>query len=145
MAETVAQRPVRPISIVRRPIYSLLLPVPVVCFLGAVLTDLAYQGSGGTLLWVNMSSWLIAAGLLFGAIAGIVGLIDAIRDGSLWIPFGLLFAAWAVEFINSLVHARDGWTAVVPAGLILSIIGAFLILISGWLSQPRYAVVGEVR
>src|SRR5437763_13127412 len=145
MAETVARRPVRPISIVRRPIYSLLLPVPVVCFLGAVLTDLAYQCSGGTLLWVNMSSWLIAAGLLFGAIAGIVGLIDAIRGGALWIPFGLLLAAWVVEFINSLVHARDGWTAVVPTGLILSIIAVLLILVSGWLSQPRYAVVEEVR
>jgi uncharacterized membrane protein len=115
-----------------------------VCFVGALITDLAYQGSGGTLLYVNMSSWLIAAGLLFGAIALIALLIDAIRGAVGWLPFVLLLAAWVVEFINSLVHARDGWTAVVPTGLILSIVGVLLILLCGWLSASvRYAVVGE--
>jgi uncharacterized membrane protein len=31
-----------------------------------------------------------------------------------------------VELFNSLVHTVDGWTAVVPTGLILSIIGSIL-------------------
>src|SRR5438132_13422070 len=102
MAETVAQRPVRPIAIARHPVYSMLLPVPVVCFLGALLTDLAYQGSGGNLIWVNFSSWLIAAGLLFGAIAGVVLLIDLARSASLRAGLGrwhflLLLASWIVE------------------------------------------------
>jgi peptidoglycan/LPS O-acetylase OafA/YrhL len=35
-----------------------------VCFSGALVTDLAYEGSDGNRLWVNFSSWLIAAGLL---------------------------------------------------------------------------------
>ena len=120
MPETVARRPVGPISIIRRPLYLMLLPVPVVCFLGAVLTDLAYQRSGGTLLWVNFSSWLLAAGLAFGAFAGLVLLIDAIRGAASWIQFGLLVVTFVVEFINSLVHARDGWTAVVALGLTLN-------------------------
>jgi len=34
-----------------------------------------------------------------------------------------------------LVHSRDGWTAVVPLGLILSMVGAALILVVGWLSR----------
>jgi uncharacterized membrane protein len=126
------------------------LPVPVVCFVGALLTDLAYQCSGGNLLWVNFSSWLIAAGLLVGAIAGAVLLIDlargAGRSGTGWAHFGLLFAAWVVELINALVHARDGWTAVVPAGLILSAIAVALILLSGWLWQSiRYPAEGAMR
>lgn len=118
--------------------YSLVLPIPIVCFVGAVLTDLAYQGSGGNLLWVNFSAWLLAAGLLFGAIGGLVLLIDILRGAARrfgWLQFGLLLAAWIVEFVNSLVHARDGWSAVVSAGLMLSIIGALLILVSGWLSR----------
>lgn len=135
MDETVARRPARPVSIVRHPISAMFMPVPIVCFAGALITDLAYQGSGGTLLWVNFSSWLIAAGLVFGAIAAVVLLIDAIRGATGWLAFVLLLAAWIVEFINSLIHARDGWTAVVPAGLILSIVGAVLVLIAGWLNR----------
>jgi uncharacterized membrane protein len=70
-------------------------------------------------------------------------LIDSARSGS-WISFALLLAAWFVEFINSLVHARDGWTAVVPTGLILSLIGSLLILASGWTWRPiRFWAPGE--
>ena len=115
MDETVARRPVRPLSIARYPISAMFVPVPVVCFVGALITDLAYRGSGGTLLWVNFSSWLIAAGLVFGAIAAVVLLVDAFRGAAGWPAFALLLAAWIVEFINSLVHARDGWTAVAGA------------------------------
>jgi len=141
MDETVAHRPARPISIARRPIYSLFLPVPVVCFVGALITDLSYLNSGGNLLWVNFSTWLLAAGLVFGVIALIILLIDALRGGAAWLAFVLLLAAWIVEFINSLVHARDGWTAVAGVGLILSVIGALLVLVAGWLSRRAVEVV----
>jgi uncharacterized membrane protein len=134
----------RPIAIVRRPLSSLLLPIPVVCFVGALLTDLAYMNSGGNLIWVNFSSWLLAAGLAFGAFAGLVLLIDAIRGAASWIQFGLLLVTFVVQFINSLAHARDGWTAVVPLGLTLSIVGAILILLTGWLGQSvPYRMAGE--
>jgi uncharacterized membrane protein len=135
MAETVAHRPARPISIVRHPISSLFLPVAVVCFVGALITDLSYLNSGGNLLWVNFSAWLLAAGLLFAAITLIIVLIDAVRGVPAWLAFGLLLVAWIVELINSLVHARDGWTAVAGAGLILSIVGALLVLAAGWLGR----------
>jgi uncharacterized membrane protein len=144
MADARLRSAKRPIAIVRRPLSSLLLPIPVVCFLGAMLTDLSYMNSGGNLTWVNFSSWLLAAGLAFGAFAGLVLLIDAIRGAASWIQFGLLVVTFVVEFINSLVHARDGWTAVVPLGLTLSIVGAILILLTGWLVQSvRYRMAGE--
>jgi uncharacterized membrane protein len=140
MDDAVPRSRARSISIAHHPIYAILLPVPIVCFIGALLTDITYQGSGGNLIWVNFSSWLIAAGLLFGAFAGIVLLIDAIRLRGGWLPFGLLVAAWIVELVNSFVHARDGWTAVFPLGLILSAVAVLLILTSGWLWQSlRYA------
>jgi uncharacterized membrane protein len=98
---------------------------------------------------LNFSSWLLAAGLLFGAIAGIVLLIELIlhrrlRRGGAWTHSLLLLAAWIVELVNSLVHARDGWTAVVPTGMVLSIIGALFILASGWVwRSARYQTSGE--
>ena len=142
MADTMARRRARPLAIVRHPIYAMLLPVPVVCFIGALLTDISYLNSGGNLIWVNFSSWLIAAGLLFGAIAGVVILIDAIRGfgGIGWLAFLLLVAAWIVELINAFVHARDGWTAVAGTGLILSIVGTILVLIAAWLWRSAVEV-----
>ena len=135
MDQTVAQPRVKVVSIGRHPVYALFLPVPIVCCIGALITDLAYLNSGGNLLWVNFSSWLIAAGLVFGALAGILLLVDVIRGVrglGLW-GFLLLLGAWVVELVNSFVHARDGWTAVAGTGLILSIIGVVLALIAGWL------------
>ena len=128
----------------RHPILSLLLPIPIVCFTGALLTDLSYVNSGGNLLWVNFSSWLITAGLVFGGIAIVFLIVDGIRGSVSWLPFLLVGAAWVAEFLNALIHARDGWTAVVPVGMILSIIGVVLILAGGWLSRPA-RVVGDAR
>jgi uncharacterized membrane protein len=134
----------RPISIARRPLTAMLLPVPIVCFIGNLLTDLSYLGSAGNLVWLNFSTWLNAAGLLFGAIAAVVLFIDTLRSSIGWGAFLFLAAAWIIEFINALVHARDGWTAVAGLGLILSIVGVLLILVSGWLWQSIRYREGEV-
>jgi len=134
----------RPIEIARHPILSLLLPIPVICFIGALLTDLSYANSGGNFMWINFSSWLIASGLAFGAVVLVILAIDALRGSSGWLAFLLIAAAWIVEFLNALIHARDGWTAVVPIGMTLSAIGAALIVIGGWLSRSTH-VVGGVR
>jgi uncharacterized membrane protein len=140
MADSAA-RQARTIAIARRPIHSTLFPVPVVCFVGVLLTDVAYVKSGGNLTWLAFSSWLLLAGLFFGVIAAIVLLIDvvrtpAIRSGVGWTYLLLFFAALLVELFSVFIHERDGWTAVVPIGMTLSIIGAVLILIAGWLRRP---------
>jgi uncharacterized membrane protein len=147
MADTV-ERSTRPIPVSLHPTYSLLLPVSIVCFTGALVTDIAYLSSDGDPMWLDISSWLIAVGLVFGGIAGLVLLVEVARDADLrhrrgWLEFGLLLAAWIVEFVNALIHARDGWTAVMPAGLILSIVGVLLVLLTGWLW--RYRIEGEAK
>ena len=146
MDETVAERPVRPIAIVRHPLYSMLLPVPVVCFLGVVLTDFAYLGSGGNLVWLDFSSWLLFAGLVFGLLSAIVLLIDIVRSrgmrtGTGWAHLLFFYAALLVELFSMFIHQRDGWTAVAGLGFALSIIGAVLVLIAAWLHRPAVEVV----
>lgn len=149
MADAVVERPTRRIGIAGHPYSALFLPVPIVCFTGALLTDIAYANSDGNIQWENFSDWLLAAGLVFGAIAAILMLIDLARLRQLrttlgWGSFGLLVVTLVVELINSFVHARDGWTAVVPTGLILSAIGAVLIMSYGWVwHESRYGT--EVR
>lgn len=146
MAETVAKRPVRPIAIVGHPIYSMLFPVPVVCFLGVLLTDFAYLKSDGNLFWLSFSSWLLLAGLAFGALAALVLLVDFIRSpgmrsGTGWAHLLLFYAVLLVELLSIFIHERDGWTAVAGPGIILSIIGAALILVAAWLRRPATDVV----
>ena len=131
MAEIVPER-VGPVASVSGPIYLLLFPIPIVCFLGALITDVVYSRSA-QLMWLNFSQWLIAAGLLFGLLAAIALLVEFIASAATRIRIGwahliLFYAALIVELCNALTHSRDGFTAVVPMGLTLSVIGAVLAL-----------------
>jgi uncharacterized membrane protein len=115
------------------PLYLLLFPIPVVCFLGALLTDIAYSASA-YLMWLHFSEWLIAVGLVFGALAAIVLIVEffasrTIRTGAYgWAHLVLFLATLIVELFNAFRHTIDGWTAVVPIGLVLSVVGAILAL-----------------
>ena len=132
MAEIVA-RPESTVAGVTGPLYLLLFPIPVVCFVGALLTDIAYSASA-FLMWLHFSEWLIAVGLAFGALAALVLLIEffasrVIRTGAFgWTHLVLFYAALVVELFNAFQHTIDDYTAEVPTGMILSIVGAVLVL-----------------
>ena len=144
MAKNATARPVKPVAIASHPLYNMLFPVPVVCFLGVLLTDIAYLNSGGNLVWLDFSSWLLLAGMVFGVVAAIMLLIDVIRipvSSAGWAHLLFFYAALLVTLLSMFVHQRDGWTAVAGLGLILSIIVAVLILIAAWLRRPAWEVV----
>jgi len=132
MAETMKQTQ-SAVARVTGPIYLLLFPIPVVCFLAALVTDIAYSASA-FLMWLHFSEWLIAVGLAFGALAALALLIEflashAIRAGALgWAHLVLFLLLLVVELFNAFVHTINGWTAVVSTGMILSIVGAILAL-----------------
>jgi uncharacterized membrane protein len=140
MADAIGRSAHRQVSIFRHPIYNMLLPVPVICFLGVVLTDLTYLKSGGNLIWLAFSSWLLLFGLAFGVLGAVVLLLDFIRSPAMrsepgWLHLLLFCAALVAELFSIFIHERDGWTAVAGLGLTLSIIGALLILIAAWVRR----------
>ena len=53
------------------------------------------------------------------------------RGGRLLLYFLLLLAAWVLGFVNALVHAKDAW-AVMPSGLVLSVIVTVLAVVAAW-------------
>ena len=114
-------------------VYSFLFPVPVVCFAGALVTDIVYASSA-YLMWLHFSQWLIAAGIAFGVLAGIALLAELVSSRAIrgapagWLHVALLYVGLVVEIFNALVHTADGYTAVMPTGLTLSVIGAALML-----------------
>jgi uncharacterized membrane protein len=131
-------------------IYSFLFPVPVICFVGALVTDIVYVSSA-FLMWLHFSQWLIAAGIAFGIIAGIALLVELIASRAIraapmgWVHVVLFYAGLVVAIFNAFVHTADGWTAVMPAGMILSIVAAVLMLAAAG-TLPRLAVRSvEVR
>lgn len=127
---------------------GLLMPFPVVCFTGALVTDVTYAQTA-LIQWANFSAWLLAAGMLTGGIAFLFGLIDLFvtdrsrRTGLVWAQLGLAVAVLAVALVNNFVHARDGWTSVVPTGLTLSVVTVLLMIVSGVLGQVMIRRAGD--
>jgi uncharacterized membrane protein len=127
-------------AIAGHPIHATLVPFPIVCFTLVLLTDIAYWRTG-FLMWQDFSSWLLLAGLVTGALAAIAGAIDLLcrrRTRSLgigWVHGIGNLAALILAFLNSLVHARDGWTAVVPYGLVLSAATVVVLVVTVWLGR----------
>lgn len=110
---------------VSTPVHSLLVPFPVVCFTLALLTDIAYWQTGH-LMWQNFSAWLLFAGIVAGVIAGLAGALEFLfrrhrrTPGMVWLHVLGYLLVLGLAFVNNLVHAADGWPAVVPYGLVLS-------------------------
>ena len=125
------------------PLHAMLLAFPLPLFLGALLSDLAYASSF-QVQWINFSSWLIAGGLLVGAVALLWALIGMLRSGTApngrQIVYGVaLLAMWVLGFVNALVHGKDAW-ATMPAGLYLSAIVTLLAIVAAWVGYSGFDV-----
>ena len=134
------------LAIGRTPLHALISPIAVVCFTGALLTDIAYSKSAN-IQWSNFSAWLLAFGMLFGGIALVLALLEYAltprpRPSAGWLHIVGSVVALVLGLFNCFVHARDGWTSVVPTGLTLSIATVVVIVATGVLAHataPRYA------
>jgi uncharacterized membrane protein len=137
----------RPVAqIAKHPIHPMLIPVPMVCFVGALVTDIAYARTA-EMMWANFSSWLLLVGIVFGVLAAIAFLIDFLGNRLIRPPawpylIGNL-AVLVLAFFNNMIHTRDAWTSVMPAGLILSILTVLIMSVTAWFGREmvfRYGV-----
>lgn len=125
-------------QIAKHPIHPMLVPVPIVCFVGALLTDITYYATA-EMMWADFSSWLLIVGFIAGVLAAIAGLVDFLSNRLIrtqapaWPHLIGNLLVLVVSFFNTLVHTRDAWTSVVPTGIILSVITVAILPITGWL------------
>jgi uncharacterized membrane protein len=125
------------VRIAGRPVHAMLVPIPIVCFLGTMVTDLVYWQTAD-MMWANMSAWLLTVGLCVSVLVVIAGLIDFFGDRrvrdlpSAWIHATGNGLALILSIINAFVHSRDAYTSVVPEGLSLSIVVALILCITIW-------------
>jgi uncharacterized membrane protein len=125
-------------QIAGHPIHPMLVPFPIVCFIGALATDIAYAMTA-EMMWADFSSWLLVVGVILGVLAAIAGLIDFLSNrlirelGPAWPHMLGNVLVLVLSVINLLVHTRDAWSSVVPTGLILSIVVVLILPVTGWL------------
>ena len=116
------------------PLHAILLGGTVPLFLGAMLSDAAYYRQH-QIQWSNFASWLIVGGLLFCGLALLFALVKLIRaprkSGHPLTYFLLLLATFVLGLVNAFEHAKDAW-AVMPSGLVLSIIVCLLSIAAAW-------------
>jgi uncharacterized membrane protein len=120
------------------PIHPMLVPFPIVCFVGTLITDITYWRTAD-IMWSNFSAWLLTVGLIMGGLAALAGLIDFLSHRSVrtqkpaWPHMIGNVLALGLSLVNAFVHSRDAWTSVVPTGLILSAAVVVILLFTGWM------------
>jgi uncharacterized membrane protein len=135
-----AETPRSILRITKHPIYPILVPFPIVCFIGMLLTDLAYWRTAD-MMWADFSAWLVTAGVVVGWLAVVVGLIDFLgnrlirEQAPVWPHTVGNLVALVLATLNLMVHTRDAWTSVVPWGLALSAAVVLVLLFTGWLGR----------
>jgi uncharacterized membrane protein len=119
------------------PLYAMLVPIPFVCFVATLITDIVYWQTAA-MLWADMSAWLLLAALMVSLVAAPVGMIDffgdpRIRELRAARIHGIGYVtALILSIFNCLIHTRDAYTSVVPSGLILSALVVVILLVTSW-------------
>jgi uncharacterized membrane protein len=130
-----------------RPTHRILVSFSAAYFAGALVTDIVYWKMPDV-MWERFSIWLIAAGLIMAGLATIAYAIDLAGgrriDAPAW-PRAVGYAlAVLLALINAFVHSRDGYTAVVPTGLMLSglVVAVLLLTASAAALANRHRIGG---
>ncbi|MCD2515625.1 hypothetical protein LQ564_04790 [Massilia sp. G4R7] len=116
------------------PVHTILLAGSVPLYLGALLSDLAYNDSH-QIQWSNFASWLLAGAELFCGLALLFALVNLLRQqrkaGRPLLYFVLLLLTFVLGLINCFQHAKDAW-AIMPGALIYSVIVTVLAIAAAW-------------
>ena len=144
--------PHSPLARMNRAVYSLTSAFAFVCFTLVLGTDVLYWQTSD-LMWLEFSAWLLLVGMAAGVAALPFGAVEFFRnediraEGSAWAHAAGRVIVLVLAFLNNLVHAADGWTAVVPYGLALSALTVLLMLATAWLgaSLDYRGSMGERR
>ena len=118
------------------PIHPMLIPFPIVCFVGTFLVDLVYLNTGNQ-GWAEASLWLLGVGLVTAALAATTGLIDYMGDDRIRRLGHALqhmlanVAAVVVELVNLITRLGND-EAIGSLGVYLSGAAVLILLFSGW-------------
>jgi uncharacterized membrane protein len=117
------------------PIHPMLIPFPIVCFIGAFVTDIVYSRNLNP-GWATASHWLLTVGLVMAALAAVAGLTDFFGDkriqGSDAIKHMLAnVTAVVLELVNLLLRLGNP-DFIRSTGVYISGVVVLILIYSGW-------------
>jgi uncharacterized membrane protein len=118
------------------PIHPMLIPFPIVCFIGTLVADIVYLNNGDA-GWATAARWLLGIGIVMAALAAVAGLTDFMGDSRIR---GLSHAVQhmlanvtvvVIEIVNFVLRigSNDGIGSV---GVYLSAAAVLILVFSGW-------------
>jgi uncharacterized membrane protein len=118
------------------PIHPMLVPFPIVCFIGAFVTDIffAYGAGPG---WAVASNWLLGFGLGMAALAALAGLTDFLNDDQLRRSKTAVkhmlanVTAVVLELVNLLLRLGNP-DFIASTGVYISGVVVLILIYSGW-------------
>ena len=122
-------------KIAGHPIHPMLVPFPIVCFMGALVADIAYLTYGGH-GWAVGSRILLLVGLIMAALAAIAGLTDFLGEKRIQGPDAVKHmlanvTAVVLELINLILRWHND-AAIPKIGVYISVVVVLILLYSGW-------------
>ena len=137
MATRMIRNPHSTANIAGHPIHAMLVQFPITFFITAFICDLVFWSNGRPGL-ATASLWLIGAGLVMGVLAALAGLTDVAGDRQVretrdvWLHAGGNVLAVVLELLSWGLRYRGGPAAVVPTGLVLSLVVVGILVFTGW-------------
>lgn len=118
------------------PIHPMLIPFPIVCFIGTLVTDIVFLNNGDA-GWATASRYLLAIGLVMAALAAFAGLTDfmgddRIRRSSTALQHMLAnVSAVVLELVNFFLRLNSD-DQIAKVGIYLSAATVLVLVFSGW-------------
>ena len=124
-------------QIAGHPLHPMLIPFPIAFLVATFVCDLIFWQTRNP-AWSTAALWLLGAALAMAALAALAGLTDFLGDARI----RSLSAAWhhmlgnVVAVLLSLWNwyrrYQEGDAAVLPTGLLISLIVVLILLYTGW-------------
>ena len=118
------------------PIHPMLIPFPIVCFIGALVTDIVFLNNHDA-GWATASRYLLGVGIVMAALAAVAGLTDFMGDDRIRRAGDAVkhmlanVTAVVLEIVNFFVRLNND-SAISGIGIILSAVVVVILIYSGW-------------
>jgi uncharacterized membrane protein len=141
------------VAILGHPLHPLLVTLPIAFLLALAVTDVVYWLNKDP-FWARASFWLVVAGFVTTLPAAITGLsdflkIDRVRKRTAGLAHLVLnITIIVLTGINLFIRMNNVAGAILPTGIIMSVIVATLLGLSGWYGaelvyRHKIAVIGN--
>lgn len=125
------------IAIQGHPLHAMLVAFPIALTMSVLGADLLYWWTGDA-FWTRAAGWAAFGAFVLGVIAGVTGTVELLmvrgirtRSAS-WTHFILAVMLLSLLGANWAMRIGDPEAAVLPYGLLLSVVAAGLTGVTGW-------------